>query len=227
MSNIPKSDWVPGGSFDRTTPEGQKNAEAIKLYDQAVGQFVLMFAAIEGSLFALLGCLSGAPIEMAKVLFSGTRAHEAMDKIKSVMKARKLRKHSPEFEAEISSYLTPLLDQLGVINGMRNHLLHYGTQDAYAEEPTVSNWMRALDDEKLKEVKMPRSDLEKMSADLGAATVIIAFIGHRLTFPNMQPPEKAIRECSQPSWTYKSPLQGGTKEKSPSKSQKRKPPSQP
>jgi hypothetical protein len=112
-----------------TSKSGLTEAGAIaqREYFLELGRFVSMFALVETIVFFTLRRYTGVNKTVAKAVFSGVQIETAMSFIKRTMDGKR---KSPELIKDI----TFVFDQLGVIKGARNSILHYG---AHAVENNV------------------------------------------------------------------------------------------
>jgi hypothetical protein len=215
MPEPPSLDVTPP---DPNMPEGKAKIAAAEEYFKAIGKVVYLFAGVEAALFALFGTLSGAPPEMLRAFFSDMRVAPGMSNINRAQKARrearKFEGKKAAFEDEMQAIINDIFGQLGVINGMRNLLVHYATMEPGGEAPLVSNWTRALDRDQLKEVRMPLSDLAKMACDLQTAIYCLMIVRARFLKWEEPVPTDLQQILDKRTWLYKSPLQGETKDKS-------------
>lgn len=88
-------------------------------YMFALGNFISMFSALEAKLQAALWKFAGVTPPGAQAVFSGVRVNGAMQFINRLADAQnwdKARKDELQF----------MFAQLGIINRLRNDLLHYG-----------------------------------------------------------------------------------------------------
>ena len=117
------------------TPEGQKR---LKEYYEALGRFVDMFARAETALTLTLWHYAKTAPEIAKIVFAGTRIEQGSTYIKQLVEATGASE-------ERRNDLQDVLQQLGIINGVRNAILHYGTEPESIAEGSaiVSDAIRA------------------------------------------------------------------------------------
>ncbi len=98
-------------------------------YMFALGNFISMFSALEAKLQAALWKFAGVSPPGAQAVFSGVRVNGAMQFINRLADAQnwdKARKDELQF----------MFAQLGIINRLRNDLLHYGASWQELEDET-------------------------------------------------------------------------------------------
>jgi len=98
-------------------------------YMFALGNFISMFSALEAKLQAALWKFAGVTPPGAQAVFSGVRVNGAMQFINRLADAQnwdKARKDELQF----------MFAQLGIINRLRNDLLHYGASWQELEDET-------------------------------------------------------------------------------------------
>ena len=100
------------------TPEGRKR---LNEYYGALGRFVDMFSRAEAAVALTLWHYAKTSPEIAKVVFAGTKTDVASTYLKQLAKATGASK-------ELRDDLEDVLQQLGIINGARNAILHYGAE---------------------------------------------------------------------------------------------------
>jgi len=111
---MPKRKTVPsvGEKIFKDSPEE-------KLLDAAIGNFIQTFSMCEGNL--LLVAIEQAKLDpiLGKAIFSPLRVDDGITRIRRLMEAKKKRSKS-------ARELENMLDQLAVINKLRNDLVHLG-----------------------------------------------------------------------------------------------------
>ncbi len=202
---------------DPNTEEGKKIIEATKGLYESVGKLVVYFSVIETSLFTFLGSLWHVPLPVAKALYSDLRVDAAISTARRLVAARQQEFGENWIEKEIERWMDYTFTQLATINGIRNHIVHHGVMGMRdIENPVVTNRMRARAEFHVKEISISRQEVDAMQEDLGGIVIILAVIG---TVPLR--PQMAIEAFEQlkkvPPWKYKSPLQGGKKDKGQNK----------
>jgi len=100
------------------TPEGQTR---LREYYEALGRFVDLFARAETAVTLTLWHYAKTAPAIAKIVFAGTRVEQGSKYIKQLALATGASK-------VLRDDLEDVLQQLGIINGARNAILHYGTE---------------------------------------------------------------------------------------------------
>lgn len=100
------------------TPDGQKR---LREYYEALGRFVDMFARAETAVTLTLWHYAKTSPEIAKIVFAGTKIEQGSTYIKQLA-------HATEATQELRDDLEDVLQHLGVVNGVRNAILHYGAE---------------------------------------------------------------------------------------------------
>jgi hypothetical protein len=177
--------YTPGTTIDKSTPEGQAKLKARNEYFQALGDFISTFSTVESSLFAFLGTLSLAAAPMARALFGDIRVKNVISAVARVFRARRMmmapfEDSEPEriakdrqYDEYMAGHANRVFQQLADITTIRNDIVHSGTLDATVENPIISNWARALDDDALTEYTVSAADLRKMTADLWTIILLL------------------------------------------------------
>lgn len=114
--------------------------EVKREYFAALGEFVHEFAHVERMTLALLWQMAGLTVPVARAILSGVRADAASNLINRILEV------SPPPAPGTRADLQDVFGQLGLINSVRNSLLHLGTE--FADEGTefvTSNRFIALD----------------------------------------------------------------------------------
>ena len=215
---------------DLSKEEDRKKLEDFRKYNEGVGKLITGFSGAEIILFSILGSLWNVPLPVARAIYSDLRIDAAINTAKRLLEARKQVFGANEFEKDIEKWLTYIFDQLGIINGIRNHIVHHGvvaTTDF--SKPVVSNRLRARAASQVKEIEISPADLEALNSDLGGIIAMLPAVSIAiLSGPSPKAAEAfAMLEETKKrnAWRYKSPLQGGKKGKSPDKAPE--PPPQP
>ena len=118
------------------TPEGK---ERLRAYYEALGRFVDFFSRVETAVTLMLRLYAKTSPEIAKVVFAGARIETGSTYIKQLAEATKVAK-------EQRDDLENVLQQLGIINGARNLILHYGATYVAEGRGTVSDVLKARDE---------------------------------------------------------------------------------
>src|SRR5258706_12895823 len=115
------------------TKEGMEHERA---YYEALGRFVQLFAEVEKTVAQTLWAYAKTPPEVAKIIFSGSHLELSATHIKQLAAATNAPKTAQDD-------LKNALQQLGIITGARNDILHYGASDVAEGRATVSNAWKA------------------------------------------------------------------------------------
>lgn len=137
----------------------QDGKNRLREYYESLGRFVDMFSRVEAAVTLTLWHYAKTPTEIAKIVFAGTRIEVGSTYIKQAAKATGVSK-------ELCDDLEDVLQQLGIINGARNSILHYGAEpESVAKgKAIVSDALKA----KGKPTTFPISPtlLDQMTSDL-------------------------------------------------------------
>jgi hypothetical protein len=115
------------------TPEGK---ERLRYYYEALGEFIDMFARVESAMTSTLWAYAKTEPKYAKVLFSGVKIELGMTHIKQLAEVANAAE-------ELKTDLVDVFQQLGIINGVRNDVLHYGANSIAEGTGIVSNAQKA------------------------------------------------------------------------------------
>lgn len=164
-------------------------------YWKTLGRFIEAFASAEIVLFNLTAYYAKMPIQIAKVILSGSRTQVCIEHIRNIMALE-------NFRDEIKNELTEVFSHLAAINTARNHILHYGSFETNDMGRIASNIARATPD-KIRELRVSPSILSAMTSDLYK-------IGNHLVMLRIRPNNSfAERADEMPilrvAWEYKFP----------------------
>ncbi|MHC2538331.1 hypothetical protein [Bradyrhizobium diazoefficiens] len=95
-----------------------------KTHYEALGRFLAAFANAEGASHVLARKLSGLSDEKARLLFSGMRLSDIVERIRGLVHAERIAKIG--LPDEILTDIENCLDQLGQISSRRHNLVHRG-----------------------------------------------------------------------------------------------------
>lgn len=185
-------------------------------YFQALGLFVHRFSGVEAYLQKLLATLVGVSPDTAKAIFSGVRVDNAASYIKRLFVAR---------NETIDPQLERALTQLGHINGLRNHIIHYGATFKGGLPAMVSNARVAHAPSSLYEFPISSRILDDLNTDL---ETIILILFAMLSKPNMTPRnyEIGFDEVFLRAWRYIHSSKARNQAKSRDRTRKRQDPPQ-
>ncbi len=173
---------------------------ALQEHWAAYGRFIHYFSQVEQRLQNLLWELTGVPLEIARATFQDARFNAITILINRITESRGETEH-PMYRRAI--------DQLGLINRMRNDIVHLGAAMVYKDGRTValvSNTLKAMPG-KDKEFEVSVEMLDNMSRDLqtALACIAVANIARLGLPPNAQPIDWS--GLAQQPWLYKPPQQ--------------------
>jgi hypothetical protein len=171
-------------------------------YHQSLGKFVTVFTVVEGLLTKAIGVGAMLPPKIAIAILSGsTRVNSAMEITRRLLAAiEEIGKLDPM----VKLYMTQALDQLALINSIRNDILHFGpipgsTDDVFV----ISNRHHVHLSRNLRERLVTPATLEDMSGDLVkiAAHIIVCMIDADIM--KLDAPGNPFLPILQASWRYK------------------------
>jgi hypothetical protein len=173
------------------TEEGKARERA---YHEALGRFIDRFSRAEATIEYVLRHYAKTGPRVAVVIFSGVRMEAAVTFI---------RKLAPDaaISTEARAHLLDMLQQLNVINGARNNLLHFGAESIAEGSGFVTNELKRA---RGKATVFPISPetLDQMTDDLKA--IIIHLLLDHAGRPALSPNTRALLLASMPSaWRYK------------------------
>ncbi|MFC3071046.1 hypothetical protein [Phenylobacterium soli] len=170
-------------------------------YWHQLGKFVDRFASIERSMQSILRRLAGVSDPIGAAVFSGVKVDAASSIINRICDATG--------QDELKARLKPALDQLGVINNVRNNILHWGaSRDSNSGEFIVSNAYWAASADRLREYRVTPIDLQAMIVDLHRIGLLLAreeFTEEELLKSRIA--QRVFAEVQAGAWHYKSPQQ--------------------
>lgn len=194
------------------TEQGKKRLDE---YYSALGRFIDMFAQVEIAVNFTLWHYSKTSTDIAKIIFSGDRVDSSSQYIKQIAEATGARR-------ELRDDLKHIFDQLGVISGNRNHIVHYGAQSIADGEGMVSNAFKAKGDPK--EFPISPTALNEMTADLRKISFHLRYVhysGINLHMNCHAGGLDNLNEILRAPWRYKYPLQSQKKSPPRGAAQKR------
>lgn len=174
--------------------------ERERAYYEALGRFVQRFAEVEKLVWQTLVHYVGTSSEVAKIVLTAGKVDQCATYIKQVaaaINAPKEKRDDLEF----------VLQQLGILNGRRDAILHYGATEIAEGRGTVSNAWKT----KAQPKEFPISDaaLTEMTDD------IRKIIAH-LTYHHLGPPRVSDAFLAQVlllPWRYKYPSERNSRTK--------------
>ena len=133
-----------------------------RTYDRfyaALGRFVAEFSDVEAYLQTVMWRAAGVKPPVAPAVFSGVRIDQAISFMNRIADAKRW----PKRRRDEFSYLS---QQLGIINKLRNDILHYGAETDYAGRWLVSNEKFIHTPERLRETYIDERELANATSDL-------------------------------------------------------------
>jgi hypothetical protein len=193
--------------------ETKEGKERLQAYYEALGRFVQIFAEVEKLVWQTLVHYVGTSHEVAKIVLTAGKVDQCAKYIKQVAAAVNVPK-------EKRDDLELVLQQLGILNGVRDSILHYGATAIAEGRGTVSNAWKA----KAEPTEFPISDtaLAEMADD---ARQIIAHLAYRhlgRPWPRAASNIAFLEEVLQRPWQYKYPSQLNSQTKKAETQQARK-----
>jgi hypothetical protein len=183
-------------------------------YLASLGQFVHVFSQVEAMVAIALWVVADIKFEVAPALLSGVRVDGAIGLLGRVMDAKKMT--GPNRESAETA-----LRQLGIINKLRNDILHYGV-DMTGGELIVSNKMSAHIPERLREIVISHHILDDMTHDLEKINVHLFAFYTRTIYPEIKIDIPGYAERLRQPWRYRSPRQSSSQDKSQRSRQKQR-----
>jgi hypothetical protein len=159
-----------------------------------LGQFVECFAHVESIIQVLLWHVSRVEVSVAQAIFSGVRAHQAIDFINRILDS--------EGERREKQALAGCFTQFALLNRIRNDILHYGSFLYEKDVARVSNALAAHTPEKLREFQVSVQDLLDMTGDLQQ---IIYVFGQIIWFDIPLAEATSHPDIHLAPWRYKQP----------------------
>lgn len=199
MSDLPFFALLRGpGEPDKPLPP--KLAE----YYLSLGEFVTVFAGAERALFFLSGMILRLPLSVAQAVFGGSaRVKESTDRLNRAVKSILQEQPNNNILAKVKTGLDRALPQLGLINTVRNEILHYGISHSQDEHWTVTN--SHLRPDNPSEFKVSAIILNDMTYDTRAIIMILIECMGQMNQQSTGVSEPYLALLRQ-SWRYKPSL---------------------
>jgi len=188
-------------------------SEKAEGYMLALGRFVSIFSKVEATLQTSLWKLAGVPEPTAQAVFSGLRVDACIQFIGRIADAQKWEKRRKD-------ELRYVFSQLGMINKLRNNILHYGaTMERHEDVWVVSNKTFVHIPEKIQEIRITPTLLNNATADLVKieSHLIVMTWGDEMS----EIPRAAFAEILKTAWLYKPPPRDQPSRKTRTPRQKR------
>lgn len=183
------------GTSAAETPEGKKRVEE---YHAALGRFVARFATAEMTVPFVLRHYAKLSLATGRALLSGVRVDQAKSLLGRLADAGVMSK-------EDWADLEPTLQQLGIINGRRNEILHYGAESVAEGRAFVTNALVALTEDRLTSFVISPAILDDMAADLNK--IIIHMLTRHAGRPQLRAKASldGVAALLREPWRYKPP----------------------
>lgn len=177
------------------TVEGQ---ERERQFFEALGRFVVKFADVESTVSMVLWRYAKTTRTIGAHIFSSVKIDHGSTLIKQLAAALGSTQ-------EKRDDLDNVLQQLGVINGMRNNILHHGVDSIAEDKPTVSNWLRAKGEPF--EMVVPPEMLDLMRADLRKISAHLLINHLERAMPQSEDGRALFEQILRDPWRYRPPPQ--------------------
>ncbi len=200
----------------------EDKAKKAEPYLLALGRFVSTFSQVEMMLQHVLWKFSKTAEPTAQAVFSGVRPETAMQFITRIAAAQK-------WKAKRKEEIEYVFSQLGMINKLRNDLLHYGAsmEDELTDTWLITNARFVHIPERIQELRITPQLLLDAQADLAQILIRLIFLAWSRNMPTET--RAVFRELREGAWRYKPPQRDQPVRKKQNKHQERKrqPPSSP
>jgi hypothetical protein len=184
-------------------------------YHKTLGEFVSKFSEVEANLISALWHFAGVQRPIAQAVLTGTKVEGAISFINRVADAKHWRKSRRASFKEFS-------DQFGLINKLRNDILHNGSNWTASQTWTVTNRFFAHAPSKIRTYPVSADLLKRAKSDLELIeTKLILFTWGYAMKPKTK---RDFKESALHPWQYKPPLgfeSGQTNQKTPHKQSNR------
>lgn len=174
--------------------------EHLDKYHCALGSFVSAFSRTEATLLRNLWILAGLKAPYAQAVLSGVKVEGAMGLIRRIAEAERwAEKKKAQWDRVFS--------QLGLINKLRNDLLHHGAS-MFGDVWIVSNKAVAHHPNRVREIHITPKILEDATSDLGFIFLeLILLGGPKAGTIYGENRRSALRRRQRSPWRYKQPPQ--------------------
>ncbi len=171
------------------TKEGK---ERLRAYYEALGRFVDKFSRVEAAMTLTLWHYAKTPPDISKVIFTSDKVDGCITKIKQIAKVSNVH-------TDLQNDLLDIFQQLGIINGVRNDVLHYGAELVAEGNAIVSDALKAKGEPYV--FPISPTALDQMTADLDKiiAHLKTLHLGDRRTYTILGNPMHS-------AWQYKHPV---------------------
>jgi hypothetical protein len=134
------------------------------LFTSSLGDFINLFSITENMARTLMAKIAGVDAPTALALFSGVRTDQSISNIRRMHQARKVA---------IDPALDAALQQLTIINGFRNDILHHRV-DFNATPPVTTNRATVINEAAVRETTIGPATLLHAGEDLGLIILIFS-----------------------------------------------------
>lgn len=179
---------------DNTPSPYTATGDPRRAYYEALGHFINAFSRVETLVTLTLRKYAQTPTEIAKVIFAGAKIDLSSRYIKQLAEATGA-------SSTARDDLESVLQQLGIINGVRNSVLHYGAAGISEGNAIVSDALKA----KGEPTVFPISPeiLEQMTRDLNKISIHLQY--RHLDVDSVERPDVVLERILRLPWLYKRP----------------------
>lgn len=187
-----------GGFYHIPAAETDEGKKRLEEYYSALGRFIDMFAQVETAVTFTLWHYAKTPPDIGKIVFASAKIEVSSTFIKQLAAATGTPK-------ELLDDLEYILQQLAIINGNRNHIVHYGASAIAEGQGFVTNAFKA----KGEPVTFPISPiaLEEMTHDLRKISFHLRYRHYSGAHVRNGPGQEILQEVLRVPWRYKHPPQ--------------------
>jgi hypothetical protein len=178
------------------TREQAERSMRLSEYYSALGRFVHMFARVEIAMTLTLWHYAKTTPEISKIAFASVKTELGITWIKQFATVAGASKDKRDD-------LENVFQQLGIINGVRNHLLHFGATTVAEGQAIVSNALKAKRDPTVYFVSP--EELAKMTDDLWKIVAHLNYLHLGRPIPKDDNLDGAL--VLRFPWRYKPPTQ--------------------
>lgn len=184
--------------YQVTASETKEGQEHLQAYYDALGRMVQMFAEAERTVTQTLWYYANTKAEIARIAFAGVNVEAATGYIKQLATVTGASQKSRDD-------LENVLQQFGIIRGVRNDILHYGATDIAEGRATVSNAWKA----RVEPTVLPISAtaLNEMDDDLRKIIAHLGYLHLGRAWPRGALGQHLLERVLQSPWRYKRPSQ--------------------
>jgi hypothetical protein len=183
-----------------------ENTADAAAFHQALGNFLTRFSEIEALMQRTLWRLAGVGPPTAQALFSGVRLEAAMQYISRIAAAE-------QWNAHRKAQIQHIFSQLGLINKLRNHILHYGAEPEGPNTWIITNKHFAHVPQNVSRIAISPTTLDDARYDLDKIEYHLIFLvsGTSVRAPDQEEIDAVLGRA----WRYKSPPQADDRQTTP------------